>query len=79
MKGLCRLFVAVKMVSQIKNRKNKVSGGKKKRREGGARGEGQQREGGKHAKFSLPEENLNGFGWGLVQPQPCCTYTGGGE
>lgn len=49
---------------------------KVRREERGEKGRG-GKEIEKHAKFSWPKENLNGFGWGLAQPQPCCSCVGG--
>lgn len=79
MKGHWRLVVAVKMVSQVNTGKTKFRGKKTKgvREEQGGKGRGGW-EVEKDAKFFWPEENRDGFGWELVQPQPCCTHVRGG-
>lgn len=77
MKGLCRLFVAVKTVSQIKYGQNKVGGGGGK---GGARGEGQEREGGRETMPSFPRQKkiLMGLAEGLSSHSRVVHMRGGG-
>lgn len=77
MKGLCSLFVTAKMVPQSMG---KTKFRKKKKGRGEEQGEkGRGKEGGREAgQVLLAKENLNGFGWGLVQPQQR-VHTGGEE
>lgn len=73
MKGL--LFVAAEMVSC--NRRKTKFRGKKKKEGGGARGDGQWEERREAGQVLLVKENLNGFGWGLVQRSSAYMWEGG--
>lgn len=67
------MFVAAEMVSQ--QEKNKVEGGGKEG--GGARRDGQWKGRREAGQVLLVKENLNGFGWGLVQHSSVYMWEGG--